>query len=441
MSIKQKTIKKECSISGIGLHTGCKSTAVFKPAAINSGIVIVRVDLPGSPFIKVDVSNIQIDEHSRRCTSLKNGNAVVYTIEHLMSVLCGLGISNLLIELNADEIPGMDGSGLEFWRLFQAAGIEEQDADVKIFEIKEPIAVHKNGSSIVIYPSEKSSISYVLDYDNDQLRSQLVEVDLDQDVFEKEIVSCRTFCLEAEAESLKKAGLGLGANYKNTLVVGENGVKDNKVRFTDEFARHKILDLIGDLYLLGVPIKGHIFAIKSGHELNIRLLKEISKQKTKYESKSTVSTIDISGIQDIRIDAIMKILPHRYPFLLVDRVVIEEKGKKAVGIKNVTINEQFFQGHFPDRPVMPGVLMLEAMAQTAGVMILTGREQQNELALFMALDDVKFRKVVSPGDQVHMFVEVVKDRSRIAQVKGVAKVEDKVVAEATMTFALANSFL
>ncbi len=244
--------------------------------------------------------------------------------------------------------------------------------------------------------------------------------------------------MEKEANELKASGLGKGANYTNTLVDGENDVVENTLRFKDEFVRHKVLDLIGDLYLFGMPIKGEIFAIKSGHALNTQLLKKIAKQKESYEAKGVVSAFNIEG-GSVCIEDIMKILPHRYPFLLVDKVCNIVKGKSAVGIKNVTINDDFFRGHFPTRPIMPGVLMVEAMAQTAGVVVLTNEAHHGKVAFFMAVNNVKFRKVVTPGDQLIMEVNVVKDKARIAQVSGVAKVNDEVVAEADMLFSFTDA--
>lgn len=437
--MKQKTIKKECSFSGVGLHTGCHVRAVCKPAGEDTGIHFVRTDLPGRPAIKVDPLNIRIDTTMPRCTAIGKDGAVIYTVEHFMSVLCGLGIGNLIVEINANELPGLDGSGIDFLKALKEAGIVEQGAEAPCFDIKEPLGVEMNGCSIFMVPSRDLKVSYTLDYNHPVLRSQFFSAVIDGPTYEKEIAPCRTFCLEEEADELRARGLGKGATYQNTLVVGENGVKQNKVRFSDEFARHKVLDFIGDLYLLGMPIRGHVFAVKSGHTLNIELLKKILGQKGKYEKKNSVPVPPSGGQREIDISGIMKVLPHRYPFLLVDRVVEMEKGKKGFGIKNVTVNESFFQGHFPARPVMPGVLMVEAMAQTAGVIILANELHRGKVAFFMAADNVKFRRVVSPGDQVVMEVEVVRDKSRTAEVRARSKVDGAVVAEADMVFSFADA--
>jgi len=436
--MNQRTIKKYIVLKGVGLHTGDQVTLVFKPAGIDFGIKFTRVDLDNHPVLEADVTCIVSNPNIHRCTSIGKDGVIIHTVEHLLSVLYGLGISNLSIEINASEIPGLDGSGIEFLKAIETVGIVDQDKEVEEYAIKEPLGVEENGASIYIVPSEDFRISYVLDYDATFLKSQFVDMVITKDLFEREIALCRTFCLEEEASELIAKGLGKGANHENTLIVGKDGVRENKVHFSDEFARHKMLDLIGDLYLLGARIKGHIFAVKSGHALNGKLLKAISQQRKKYLRKSKIATFDCGDNKEIDISGIMKILPHRYPFLLVDRVIELEKGKRGIGIKNVSINDGFFQGHFPQRPVMPGVLMIEAMAQTAGVVILTNKSHEGKLAFFMAINDVKFRRVVSPGDQLIMEVNVVKCKSRIAQVKGYAKVQNEIVAEATMTFSFAD---
>lgn len=440
--MKQKTIKKECAFSGIGLHNGRNVEVKCFPADESSGINFIRVDLSDQPKIKVDPLSIHIDTSKPRCTAIGKGEESICTVEHFMSVLCGLGITNLRVEINANELPGLDGSGIDFLKGFKKTGIVEQDSDSPFFEIKEPIGVELNGCSIFMVPAQDFKISYTLNYDHPILRSQFFSVTIDDQTYEREIAPCRTFCLEEEADELRARGLGQGANYDNTLVVGKKGVIKNKVRFPDEFARHKVLDFIGDLYLMGMPIRGHVFAVKSGHTLNIELLKKIIKQREKYEKRSNVSFSIAEGQKEISNADIMKILPHRYPFLLVDKVINIEKGKRGTGIKNVTGNESFFQGHFPSRPIMPGVLMLEAMAQTAGIVILTNELHHGKLAIFMAADNVKFRKLVVPGDQLLMEVEIIRDGSRIAQVHAVSKVNEEVVVEADIIFSYTDaSFL
>ena len=444
---RQRTIKQEFALAGVGLHTGCKVNMRCKPAPADSGISFIRTDLPGRPVIQVDPANIHIDTGIPRCTSIGKGEVVIHTVEHLMSVLCGLGVSNLMVEIDAFELPGLDGSGLDFLKAIKKAGIVEQDAPSPCFEIVEPTGVELNGCSIYVVPDKEFKISYVLDYDNPVLRSQFFSATITAQLFEEAIAPARTFCLESEAEELRKNGLGQGANYDNTLVVGKNGVIKNAVRFPDEFARHKVLDFIGDLYLLGVPIRGHVFAVKSGHTLNIQLLKKIQGQRQRHQKKTTSAAAGLelavklpSGgdRKEVNSDGIMRILPHRYPFLLVDRVIEIDRGKKGIGLKNVTINDSFFQGHFPARPVMPGVLMVEAMAQTAGVVILTNEAHRGKVAFFLAIDKVKFRRVVVPGDQLVMEIEVIRDRPKTAQVRAIARVGDEIAAEAEMVFSFTD---
>lgn len=439
MAEQQKTIKNEFTLSGIGLHTGCKVTMRCLPAPAGSGISFIRVDAPHRPVIHVDPSNMHIDTGIPRCTSIGKDDMVIHTVEHFMSVLCGIGISNLTVEIDAFELPGLDGSGLDFLKAIKNAGIVEQGLLLQHFDIVEPVGVELNGCSIYVTPAPELKISYVLDYDNPLLRSQFFSTTITPEIFEQEIAPSRTFCLESEAEELKKTGLGKGASYDNTLVVGKNGVIKNTVRFSNEFARHKVLDFIGDLYLLGMRIRGHVFAVKSGHTLNMQLLKKIHEQQQRSQKKTSLAHFELGNRKEIDITGIMQILPHRYPFLLVDRVVDIECGKRGVGIKNVTINDNFFQGHFPSRPVMPGVLMVEAMAQTAGVVILTSEAHRGKVAFFLAVDKVKFRKVVVPGDQLIMEVNVIRDRPRTAQVSAVARLGDEVVAEAEMMFSFTDA--
>lgn len=438
MLISQRTIKNEVTLKGVGIHTGCNVEIRLIPAEVDAGIQFVRVDLKDRPAIKADPKSVSgSNDHVRR-TILGKDECGIQTIEHFMSALFGYGITNLIVEINANELPGMDGSASLFVEMLEKAGVLEQDKEQDVYSIMEAIGVVSGDSSIYVVPSDEFKISYALNYEDSFLGSQFFSRSIDKDVYLKEIASCRTFCLESEAAILKKNGFGKGASYENTLIVGEAGVKNNKLRFPDEFVRHKVLDLIGDLYLLGFPLKGHFFAVKSGHNLNIQMMKKIAEQKEKYKKVYKPFTIE-EGKNTIDVQEICKILPHRYPFLLVDRIIEIEEGKRAVGIKNVTINDNFFQGHFPTRPVMPGVLMVEAMAQTGGAAVLTNPVHHGKLAFFMAVNNVKFRKVVSPGDQLVMEAIVIRDKARIAQVKGVSRVDGEIVAEADMMFSFTDA--
>jgi UDP-3-O-[3-hydroxymyristoyl] N-acetylglucosamine deacetylase/3-hydroxyacyl-[acyl-carrier-protein] dehydratase len=439
LNSKQRTIKEAISLSGVGLHTGNTVNVTLKPLPENSGILFKRIDLPGSAPIKPTVDNIIAESKVLRCTTIKNGDVQIYTVEHLMSALAGLGIDNLLVEMDNTELPGLDGSGIEFLQALKKSGIVDQNAEKEYIDIQEPICVNNNGSSILIVPDQELKISYSLSYRHPYLGSQFFSTVVNSETYEKEIAPCRTFCLEEETRELRLSGLGKGANNHNTLVVGQHGVIDNEVRFPDEFARHKVLDVIGDLYLLGKPIRGNIFAVKSGHSLNIALLKKIYQKQEVYKKRNFTPAYHLGEHKELDVHQIMQIIPHRYPFLFVDRIIELEKGKRAVGIKNVTINDQFFNGHFPTRPVMPGVLMVEALAQVGGIILLTSGHHHGKLALFMAADNVKFRKLVLPGDQLILEVDLVRDRGKTALLHGKARVGEEIVAEADILVAFTDA--
>ena len=423
---KQRTIQKEVSLSGTGLHTASKAKITFRPAQAGTGINFVRVDLADKPVVKTSIDNIFLSSSMSRRTSLGKEGSEIQTIEHLMAAISGLGIDNLNIEIDNKEVPGMDGSSVKFAEALVNAGIVEQDAERQYFTLKEPIYVEEGGSSIVVLPCPDFKISYTLDYNHPMLKTEFLERVITPEVFTTDIAPARTFCLENEAGELQRQGFGQGANYDNTLVVGDKGVVKNKLRFNDEFVRHKMLDLMGDLYLAGSPIKAHVIAVKSGHSLNLKVAKKIAEQKNKYTVEGSV----------LDVEAIKKILPHREPFLFVDRIIYLERGKKAVGIKNVTINDYFFKGHFPGRPVMPGVIMVEAMAQVGGVMMLSLDENKGKLAFFMTINNIKFRKTVVPGDQLVLEVVAGRMKSKTGQVTGKALVDGKVVCEAELMFAI-----
>lgn len=430
----QNTIAKAIELNGIGLHTGQKVKVKFKPAEDNEGIVFVRVDLPGSPCVQAHMSNLI--ERPRR-TSIGIQGVEIHTIEHVLAALVGLGIDNIRIELDAEELPGLDGSALPFLEILKKAGIKGQKITRTYFQPKEPLYMEEGDSSLMILPANEFRISYTMSYPNTVLKSQYASFEFTTEIFEKEIAPSRTFCLQEEAEELTRQGLGKGANYENTVVIGANGIVNNKLRFEDEFVRHKICDLIGDLYLLGHPVRGHVLGIKSGHPLNIRLLQKIKHLHDRQTKAGiSVTTNNFSSIPPLNINDIQKILPHRYPFLLVDRIIELKEDTYAVGVKNVTINEQFFEGHFPGRPVMPGVLIIEAMAQVAGVLILSKRSNLGKQAYFMSIDKVKFRRIVLPGDQLRIEVSILRLKSKIGQVYARAIVSDRLVAEAVLMFSL-----
>jgi len=429
---KQHTIAKQISIKGTGLHTGNKVNLTFKPAPADNGINFIRVDLANSPVVKACVENVSSQDGSLRFSHLEKNGVQIYTVEHLLAGLFGLGIDNLDIEIDNSEVCGLDGSSKGFIEAIAAAGICEQEKERKYISVKEPVMVQDAGASIAIFPSDKLKISYTLDYNNHFIKSDFLEIVVGSDLFKNDIAPARTFCLEEEVEELRKKGLGKGANYDNALVVGKKGVINNELRFEDEFVRHKVLDLLGDLYILGQPLKGHIIALKSGHSLNLKMVKKIAQQRPDNQKAVLAAGKDLSLPEgkEMNVEEIMQILPHREPFLFVDRILHLEQGKRAIGIKNVTINDYFFRGHFPGKPVMPGVLILEAMAQVGGVMLLSQKENRGKIAFFMSIDNAKFRKVVVPGDQLVFEVTAVKIKSKTGQVQGKATVNGQIVAEA-----------
>ena len=433
---KQKTILSTVTLAGVGIHTGNKVSLTFKPAEADSGVTFIRTDILGRPRIKACVQSLfsapsgSASKFSRR-SSIGNQDVQVQTVEHLMAALSSLNIDNIDVEIDNNEVCGLDGSAVNFVEALVKAGIEEQEKERYSLAVKEPICIQEGSSSITILPAKEFKISYTLDYDHPLLEAQFLEIVINSESFKTAISPARTFCLESEARQLQDQGLGLGANYENTLVVGSHGVVKNTLRFKDEFVRHKILDLIGDLYLAGCPIQGHVIALKSGHSLNLKAAQKIYEQRIKAQGDNSMDT-------NLDINEIMKIIPHREPFLFVDRITYLEKGKRAVGVKNVTMNDYFFKGHFPGRPIMPGVIIVEAMAQVGGVMMLASQENKGKLAFFLSINNVKFRKPVVPGDQLILEVEAIKVKSKTGQVRGRALVAGKVVAEADFICALVS---
>ncbi|MBU2043966.1 MAG: UDP-3-O-acyl-N-acetylglucosamine deacetylase [Candidatus Omnitrophica bacterium] len=434
----QRTLSGKVALEGIGLHTGIKAKLEMLPAPPDSGITFLRQDIDSTALIKVSPYSVLNPDKFPRRTSVGTTSVYVHTVEHLMAAFHLLGIDNVQVNIWGEEVPGLDGSAKDFIEALQKVGLNQQDALRDRLLVKEPLWVEEGSSSIVVLPYNSCRISYVLSYDNPLIGSGYVDIVLNGEL-KNDLYTARTFCLENEVKSLLDMGLGKGANHKNTLVVSEKGVVDNKTRIPDEFAKHKILDLIGDLYLAG-PIQGHIIAIRGGHSLNIKLIDKLRRYREKTKSAGVSSqTAYVPKGTELNIEEIMKILPHRYPFLLVDRITYLDKGKKAVGIKSVTMNEYFFQGHFPGRPVMPGVLIVEAMAQVGGVLMLACPEHSGKLAYFMAANHIKFRKTVVPGDQLVIEVTVGKVRSKTGLVYTKAFVDNKVVAEAELMFALVET--
>ena len=436
---KQKTISKDVSYSGTGLHTGNNVSIKLKPAPENTGIIFVRTDLPDNPKIKADISNVLTTV--RGTTLGVDEKTSVHTVEHLLATLFAFNIDNLIIEMDSNEPPIADGSALPFVELIKKAGITELSKEKEYFNFSETV-VYKNGDVIITAtPSDKFHISCTVIYNHPLLKNQFLSVDITPEVFEKEIAPARTFCFDYEIEALKNKGLAKGGSLENAVVIGSKKIL-TKLRFEDEFVRHKILDLIGDISLLESSLKMDITAVKCGHKNNIEFAKKIISTRKKVQSpaqaKSSLSWQIPEG-KMIDINEIKATIPHRYPFLFIDKVIMVEEVKRAVGIKNVSAGEPFFQGHFPEQAIMPGVLIIEALAQTACVLLLSKPElKSKKLAYFMSINNVKFRRPVFPGDTLYLDVDVVKAKQTTGIIRGCAFVDGKPTTEAEFTFVLVD---
>ncbi|MEK7411820.1 MAG: UDP-3-O-acyl-N-acetylglucosamine deacetylase [Planctomycetota bacterium] len=415
----QRTIATEATVTGIGLHSGQSCTVTFRPAAPDTGVVFVRTDLPGSPSLPAHPD--LLCQRMRR-TALAAGEVEVHTCEHFLAAAWGLGIDNIRVELTAVELPGLDGSAKDFVTCLRGAGIVEQTVSQKTFAVSTPVSVSDGHTTLVALPwRDGLKITYTLDDHGGAMGAQVVEIELTEDSFTKQIAPARTFCLAKEVEQLKALGLGKGANYQNTCVYDGSKVIDNELRFPDEAARHKILDLIGDLAHVHRRLHAHIIAVRSGHRENMLLVQELNRHITESERPKVV--VDIRRILDL--------LPHRYPMLLVDRVIEFHPGKRIVGCKAVTINEPYFPGHFPGQPVMPGVLQVEAMAQVGAILLMLNEEPGSKrIPFFLSMDKVKFRRPIIPGDMMRIEIDVLRLRSRMAACLAKVTVEGQLCCEA-----------
>jgi UDP-3-O-[3-hydroxymyristoyl] N-acetylglucosamine deacetylase/3-hydroxyacyl-[acyl-carrier-protein] dehydratase len=451
----QRTIAKPVSLTGIGLHTGTQCRLTFKPAPENYGVKFKRIDLGGNPEIPA-VSDYVVD--ISRGTTLGIGEAKVHTVEHVLAAIVGLQIDNIVVELDGIEPPVGDGSSLPYVKILNEAGFVEQDAPKDYLIINETVMYHDEEKQIdiVALPLDGYRVTVMVDYQNPALGSQHTGMFNLEKEFEPEFAPARTFCFLSEVEMLANVGLIKGGDINNAVVIvdrnssdeelekmrqkigineklilGSNGILNNKeLRFKNEPVRHKLLDLMGDLALIGAPIKAQILAARPGHRANVEFAKQIRKL---YQQKKLVKKFQFVKKEGIVFDvnAIQRILPHRYPFLMVDKIVHLELDKKVIGVKSVSVNEPFFPGHFPGQPVMPGVLIIEAMAQTGGILLLNSLPNYEEkLVYFMQINNAKFRKTVVPGDQLFLEIELTSKKSKIFMMKGKAIVNDQLVAEA-----------
>ena len=430
---QQQTIVKSTKLSGWGLFSGQPATVTFRPAPANHGLVFVRKDL-GHAAVAAIINNVI--KKSRR-TALRSGDAVVDTCEHCLSAIAGSRIDNLIIEVDGMELPAMDGSAKPYIDVLLEAGIQTIDVPRHRLQIADPVVVRHDDAIIAAVPCSDPELQvlYELNYGASNFPGrQLCVFDMNNGDYLHEIAPARTYVLESEAKSLQERGIGLHLTTQDILVIGENGpLGGNEFRFPDELVRHKIVDLIGDLCLLGAPIHGRIIAYKSGHSLNHALVRKLTGQ---LRSQVHHQLATQSNVADIR--QVMRILPHRYPMLLVDRVIELDGDRRAVGVKNVSINEPFFQGHYPGTPIMPGVLVVEAMAQLSGVLFSQNLQQTGKLAILMSLDRVKLRKPVIPGDQLILQAETIKVRTHVAHTRCRAYVAEELVAEAEVKFMLVD---
>jgi len=423
------------TVRGKGLLLGEEATCTIHPAPVNHGIVFERVDL--NPPVQIPASVRNVTQRARR-TTLKVGTTVIETVEHCMSALAGLRIDNALIKLNGPELPCGDGSALPYVEQILEAGIEDQDAPRRVFRVSEPIVVQEGEAMLAALPHDGDQFAVLFDLDygrhGNRIKRQTQSFVLDHGDYRSEISPARTFSLQEEAEALWERGMCRHLTPADVLVIGEDGPIDNAYRFENEPVRHKIVDLLGDLYLVGCEVLARFVAYKSGHALNHRMGLKILKQ---MEANSRREALLRGREMDVR--QIQRILPHRYPMLLVDRVVEIEDDRKAIGVKNVSMNEPFFQGHYPGTPIMPGVLIVEAMAQLGGLLLSQKLEHTGKIAVLLSLDRVKLRKPVTPGDQLILEAEAVRAGARTGNVKCRAFVGSSLAAEAQIKFMMVDA--
>lgn len=453
----QQTLRQPVSYAGIGLHSGNKVSLRILPAPAGSGIRFRRIDLDGRPEIEAIIDNVT---DTTRSTTIARGNTKVQTVEHVLASLTGCGVTNAIVELDANEPPIADGSSREFTRLITEAGLEPQPDALEPLVINAPLELQSGETLMSVFPYDGFRITCT-SADKGGRFTQFYSVDVTPETWTKELASARTFCFFEEIEYLFNNGLIRGGSLENAVIIRDDAVLTNEpLRYPEEFVRHKMLDILGDLTLLGRPLRGHVTAIRPSHNANCELarliaanvrkaqiavetfspppLQPASSSKSPMINETKPAEEIIQDGQTLDVTQVMKILPHRYPFLMVDKVN-SIAGNKIVAQKNVTINEPYFQGHFPGHPIMPGVLQLEAIAQVAGLLMMRQAENAGKVAYFMSANDVKWRRPVRPGDVLNIEVELTKSRGKIGKANGVCKVDGELVSEAQVTFTLVDA--
>jgi UDP-3-O-[3-hydroxymyristoyl] N-acetylglucosamine deacetylase/3-hydroxyacyl-[acyl-carrier-protein] dehydratase len=448
--LQQQTIGRPVNFSGIGLHSGNRVNMTFLPADPGAGIRFRRVDLEGKPEVEARVENVL---ETNRSTTIGKGNIKIHTVEHILATFAGYGIDNAVVELDANEPPIADGSSRQYCKMIEESGIVPQPERREPYTITEPIEFEAGETEMAIFPNDVFKITCTSS-DRQGRFTQFFSLEVSPKTWERDLAHARTFCFYEEIEFLIKNGLIKGGSLENAVVVRDDAVLTTEpLRYVNEFVRHKMLDILGDLSLIGRPLHGHLIAIKPSHSANCEFAKLISAQMRKpliaaqtfapppSPPKTQSADVENKPIRDgetLDVMQVMKLIPHRYPFLMLDKV-IKIDGNKVTAVKNVSVNEPYFQGHFPGHPIMPGVLQLEAMAQAAGILTLKQAENFGKLAYFMSAESVKWRKPVRPGDTLVIEVELTKTRGKIGKAKGVCLVGGEPVSEAEITFMIVDS--
>ncbi len=415
--MSRKTLARPAVLEGIGLHLGVPCKITFQPAPARQGIVFRRTDCAGLPRIRAHVSEVSASE---RRTQLGRGEYAVHTVEHVLAAVAGMGIDDVTIDMNAPEPPILDGSAAPFVEALSEAGLADLDGEPDFLDLTEPVRIIDGASVYEAYPAAQLELDVTIEFPHPLIGKQSRRFVVTRESFASELSRARTFGFVHEVDALRGKGLIKGVSLDNAVVLDDSDILSGALRWDDEFVRHKAMDCVGDLALAGARVRARIVAVKPSHRGTVTLVRELVKAARKEKAMYTIEDI-------------MKVLPHRYPFLLVDRILEIEEKKRIVGLKNVTINEPFFQGHFPGHPIMPGVLIIEAMAQVGGMLLLGSvPDPDTKVVYFMSLDNVKFRRPVKPGDQLRFELDVVQLRGTVCKMRGVGKVDGEVVVEADM---------